>query len=311
MFASLSPHDPSWAAAFATEKLALAKALGPDALEVHHFGSTAIPGILAKPILDILVACTCLQAVDTRNAQMQQLGYEALGAFGLPGRRYFRKLGVNGQRSHHVQIYATGTPVGITALRRHLAFRNYLRAHPHIASEYSALKANIIANGPVSTAAYCDAKDSFVSATERAALAWADRQPRVARLISLGQAMAIRHPVLRPDAPRCVVAVPGDAQAQHFGVFSCDVLVSTGSLFDTDNGAQFRKLATLPAFQGKGAGSLLLGHLIEAARARNAPRLWCNARLSARGFYENHGLHICSAFYVKDGIDYAQMAIKL
>ncbi|PRY22707.1 GrpB-like predicted nucleotidyltransferase (UPF0157 family) [Aliiruegeria haliotis] len=162
------PHDPRWTEAFASEACALRRALGPTASGIHHIGSTAIPGIRAKPIIDILIETPALDELASRTSGMRALGYEAMGAFGIPGRLYYRKETPDGVRTHHVHAFAQGSEHA----RRHLAFRDYLIAHPEIARTYSDLKVALTQGGTTNADAYIDGKDPFIQRTEREALAW-------------------------------------------------------------------------------------------------------------------------------------------
>lgn len=85
------PHDSDWSNKFGEEAMHLIAALGKNVVAVHHIGSTSIPGIYAKPVIDILVEVKDIKAVDTDHPAMESLGYEVMGEFGIPGRRYFRK----------------------------------------------------------------------------------------------------------------------------------------------------------------------------------------------------------------------------
>jgi len=161
-------HDPSWSRKFEGEAARIGAALGGAATAIHHIGSTAIPGIFAKPIIDILVEAPSVEAVDEKTASMEALGYEAKGEFGIPGRRYFRKNDEAGIRQFHVHAFAADSE-GVV---RHLAFRDYLRSHPDAAQEYSQLKRELAERYPTDDEAYMDGKDPFIKVTQRAALAW-------------------------------------------------------------------------------------------------------------------------------------------
>jgi GrpB-like predicted nucleotidyltransferase (UPF0157 family) len=113
------PHNPEWKSRYASEADPIARALHGMAARLHHIGSTAIPGISAKPIIDILVEVDDLGGLDARRSAMEQLGYEVMGEFGIPGRRYFRKNDSSGARTHQVHAFQTGS-IGAA---RHLAFR--------------------------------------------------------------------------------------------------------------------------------------------------------------------------------------------
>jgi len=167
-------HDPAWTDAFAREALAIGHALGEDAIALHHIGSTAIPGILAKPIIDLLGVVPSLDMLDLHSNEMRDLGYEVMGAYGIEGRRYFRKFDNRGRRAFHLHAFA----VGSEHVERHLAFRDYLRSHPQKAAEYSALKQRLVAGDATSWDAYSDGKDGFVAEAEREALDWVSTQRR-------------------------------------------------------------------------------------------------------------------------------------
>jgi GrpB-like predicted nucleotidyltransferase (UPF0157 family) len=165
-------HDPSWAHKFEREAEVVRTALGAAASTVRHIGSTAIPGIYAKPIIDMLVEVTSLEAADKATPALVAQGCESMGEFGLPGRRYFRKNDAAGVRDYQIHAYAVDSP----ELERHLAFRDYLRSHSDAAEEYSQLKCRLARQYPSDIEAYTDGKDPFIKATEEVALAWSRRR---------------------------------------------------------------------------------------------------------------------------------------
>lgn len=171
---TIEPHRESWRTDFAHEARRLESALGPALKILHHIGSTAVPGLWAKPIIDILAEVISVEAIDGCGPEMERLGYEVMGEFGIAGRRYFRKNDASGARSHHVHAFAAGSP----SVTRHLAFRDYLRTHPAVAAEYSALKLRLLeaCNGDLQT--YVDGKDAFVKDVERKALEALSRMPQ-------------------------------------------------------------------------------------------------------------------------------------
>ncbi|AGC45445.1 hypothetical protein MYSTI_04145 [Myxococcus stipitatus DSM 14675] len=170
----LSPHDPRWADEARTEALALANALGPDLLRVvHHVGSTAVPGIRAKPILDLLPVVTRLEALDGRRSALEALGYEWWGELGLPGRRYCTKTDARtGRRVIQLHCYGEGSAEVV----RHLAFRDYLRQHPAVAAAYDQEKARCRSLHPENSHDYSDCKNAWIQSAEAEALAWYRRK---------------------------------------------------------------------------------------------------------------------------------------
>jgi GrpB-like predicted nucleotidyltransferase (UPF0157 family) len=162
------PYDPLWPQEFARACGEVIAALGPNVLAVHHIGSTSIPGLHAKPVIDMLAVVADSAGVDKRAAEMQRLGYEAMGAFGIEGRRYFRRDDPTGRRTHQLHVFEEGSP----HVPRHLAFRDYMRAHPVSADAYGELKRALATEHPHDAAAYMDGKDAFVKEMEARALGW-------------------------------------------------------------------------------------------------------------------------------------------
>lgn len=162
------PHDSRWAAMFRDEAARVATALGANVVAAHHIGSTAIPTIWAKPILDLLVEVGDVAAIDLRNAAMESLGYEPRGEFGIPGRRFFRKDDDRGVRTHHVHAFAAGDP----QVGRHLAFRDFMLAHADWARRYDELKRRLVAECDGDIERYMDGKDPFIKEVDALAAVW-------------------------------------------------------------------------------------------------------------------------------------------
>ncbi len=162
------PHNPAWGDAFHIEADAVLRALGVSALEVQHIGSTAIRQIAAKPIIDMLLFVRDLDELDAKATALAAMKYEAKREFGIAGRRYFRKHDAQGVCTHHVHAFRSGDPEGV----RHIAFRDYMNAHPDCASAYGQLKLPLAAQHANDAEAYMDGKNGFVKEHERKALAW-------------------------------------------------------------------------------------------------------------------------------------------
>ncbi|EHP3974513.1 hypothetical protein BS623_23665 [Vibrio parahaemolyticus] len=160
-------YRPSWANEFSDEKVLLESVLNSaNVVAIHHIGSTSVKGLCAKPIIDILVEVKSLEELDRNNNLMESLGYEVKGEFGIAGRRYFQKGGI--QRSHQVHAFLVESPEA----NRHIAFRDYLIHFPEIALHYGNLKREgaSICNNDVGV--YCNHKDSFIKEHEANALRW-------------------------------------------------------------------------------------------------------------------------------------------
>lgn len=164
-------YDESWPQEFAQEAQRLREVLGENCLEIHHIGSTAVPGLAAKPIIDFMLVVRELEEVDRRASALEELGYEYLGEFGIPGRRYLRKGGF--RHTHHLHIFSTFNKA---AIERHLAVREYLRANLEAALEYAQLKLEA-AKIYHDYQSYSQAKDEYVRALERRALEWRAQRP--------------------------------------------------------------------------------------------------------------------------------------
>lgn len=160
-------YDPAWPEAFEREAERLRAILGDALLAVHHVGSTSVPGLAAKPIIDLLPEARSLELIEAATPKMVEAGYRAWGEYGLPGRRYFTR-DRDVWRRCNVHVYAAGDP----DIARHRALPAYLRAHPEVAAEYAALKREAYRRFPADIEGYNDAKDTWIKALEPVALAW-------------------------------------------------------------------------------------------------------------------------------------------
>ena len=163
------PYDPSWPLTFLKEARNIRTKFGHLALRVDHVGSTSVPNLAAKPVIDIQVSVVSLEPRAPLQESMRDLGYTHfdLGAFDLV--YPFFKKPASWPSTHHVHLCSAGSEQE----RTHLAFRDYLRAHPDVAAEYSALKHQLAVAFDGTTLAseegYSLAKTEFVSSVlERA-----------------------------------------------------------------------------------------------------------------------------------------------
>jgi GrpB-like predicted nucleotidyltransferase (UPF0157 family) len=164
----LVPHDLTWSSQAAAESARLAAAIGQTLIRVEHVGSTAIPGIAAKPTIDLMPVVRDLAALDARRPQVEALGYVWRGEFGIPGRRYCIRE-ERGRRLFHVHCNEEGSP----EIARTLIFRDYLRAHLKEARAYEAQKRAAAAAHPADTLAYSNAKSDWIRACIERATVWA------------------------------------------------------------------------------------------------------------------------------------------
>ena len=159
----VSDYDPNWPTLF--EKIAqpVREALADLGATVEHVGSTAVPGLAAKPVIDIDVVVGSATDVPTAIERLHSLGYLYQGDKGIKGREAF--MWPEGAERHHLYVVVAGTDPYL----EHVAFRDYLRDHPEIAADYAALKKELAAEHGNDRIGYTDAKDEFVSRVLRAA----------------------------------------------------------------------------------------------------------------------------------------------
>ena len=163
------PHDPAWSREFAGEARRIRDALGDVVAAVHHIGSTAIPGFPAKPVIDICLEVRGLGLLDQQASEMVRLGYQALGEYGIPERRFFLQDDPKGVRTHHAHAFETGS----WGVKRHVAFRDYMIAHPPAAEAYGQLKEELLGRHSGEEEPYIEGKGPFIREHEARAVDWA------------------------------------------------------------------------------------------------------------------------------------------
>ncbi len=157
-------YDPTWPERYAEERERIAAALAPLPVRIEHIGSTAVPGLAAKPVIDILVGVPDIERAGPAVAALIRLGYSYAPEFeGIsPEQRYFYK---GMPHTHHIHMVETASDM----FAYHLAFRDYLRAHPEAAAEYARLKRGLAARFRDDRDAYTDGKADFVKTITAAA----------------------------------------------------------------------------------------------------------------------------------------------
>ncbi|WP_349729860.1 GrpB family protein [Peribacillus frigoritolerans] len=161
------PYRKEWSKLFHDECEKLQGIFGPELIKLYHIGSTAIPAIHAKPVIDILAVVKDVECVADFNKEMHEIGYDARGENGIAGRRFFCKGG--DERTHHIHLFQKGHD----EIARHLAFRDYLLAHPGEAQRYSRLKQRLAAEFPDDIKGYVNGKDDFIKKSDERAKHWA------------------------------------------------------------------------------------------------------------------------------------------
>ena len=163
----ITEYNPEWTARFERESVLIKSILKENCAAVYHIGSTAVYGLKAKPVIDIMPVVYDLRKVDDLANEFIKEGYEYLGEFGIAGRRYLRKGG--DERTHQIHIFDVTNKADI---ERHLAVRDFLRANDEIADAYGKLKQKLAALFPYDIDGYCIGKESFVKDLERKAIEW-------------------------------------------------------------------------------------------------------------------------------------------
>jgi len=150
-------YDPSWPGVFQSLRKRIADALGDMAAAIEHVGSTAVPNLAAKPVIDIDVLLASETMLPAAIERLAGLGYLHRGNLGIPEREAF--VAPSNDPPHHLYV----CPPHSTEFRRHVAFRDYLRAHPKDAKIYAELKLALAQRFPDDRLAYNAAKTAFVT----------------------------------------------------------------------------------------------------------------------------------------------------
>lgn len=160
-------YHPHWCSDYQKEEQSIRTILQGEWVNSFHIGSTSVPGLQAKPIIDILLVVKDINKLDSFSSQFQGIGYEVMGEFGIIGRRYFRKGG--NHRTHQIHAFQYSN---IEEIERHLAFRDYLREHPEVCIQYGALKSKLAEQYPHDIGGYVEGKGDFVKRVEQDAIKW-------------------------------------------------------------------------------------------------------------------------------------------
>lgn len=171
MIIEVVEYNQKWNSIYEEEKKKINLILKDILINIHHIGSTSVYGLMAKPIIDILVIADDINKVDYYNNEFKKIGYDAKGENGIEKRRFFLKniRDENGidKRFSHIHIFDINNKFDV---ERHLAFRDFLRANKNIAEEYVKIKLEALKNCNNDIELYCDYKDKFIKDIEKKAL---------------------------------------------------------------------------------------------------------------------------------------------
>lgn len=160
------PHENHWSEKFQMEAKRLKSAM-PETVKIHHIGSTSVPGLAAKPIIDMIMEVENIERVDGWNERFIELGYIVKGENGISGRRFFIH-GTEEKRLYHLHVFEKGNP----EIVRHLAFRDYMMAHCEEAEAYATLKKELAEKYTYDGALYTEGKNEFVRNVDEKAKEW-------------------------------------------------------------------------------------------------------------------------------------------
>jgi GrpB-like predicted nucleotidyltransferase (UPF0157 family) len=163
----LAPYNPKWPEMAASHAECL-RVLGACLVTVHHIGSTSVPGLAAKPIIDLMPLVTDMADLDRDRGHVEALGYNWHGELDVPGRRYCTLSDETGIRIAQLHFFNADSP----QVERHIAFRDYLRSHPQVASAYETEKRRARDLHPNDSHAYTDEKAAWIREAEAKALLW-------------------------------------------------------------------------------------------------------------------------------------------
>jgi GrpB-like predicted nucleotidyltransferase (UPF0157 family) len=161
-------YDRAWPVMAEQELRRIKETVGDVAVRLEHVGSTAVPGLAAKPVIDLQLSVDVMEPRERYVAPLERLGYLFAPAPESPDYHFFAKPPER-PRTHHLHVCKTGGEHEF----RHVAVRDFLRSHPDEAACYAALKREVVARHPQDRLAYIDGKDEYVMALERRAVTWA------------------------------------------------------------------------------------------------------------------------------------------
>jgi len=162
----LVSYDSQWPLLFKNEAKQLIHALGTRAIQIEHIGSTAVPGLTSKPVIDILIGLLQMDSLEEVALAITELGFEDMGEAGIPGRRHLRKR-------CHIAVNVHVVQIDSNLWQNNILIRDYLRTHSEAAISYSRHKQTIISSGTNKLLAYSKQKTDFMQDLLRQAQNWA------------------------------------------------------------------------------------------------------------------------------------------
>lgn len=282
-------YDSSWPQIFEKEASHLKDALGDNCLQVHHIGSTSVPDLIAKPVIDIISVVKSREGVIPK---LEKAGYISRGELNLPGRLYFKK---SVPMEIHLHVYEEGHG----EIDLNLSFRNYLRAHPEAVSEYIALKRDLISKleshektGKHFTG-YTLGKNAFI----KNILKKAGFKGLTVHQVTHTEEWKEYHRIRKEQIfdPRNITydenhpSILAD-NTYHFILYVGTIIASVTTIeFLNESEAALRVVATDAPLQGKGYGSFFLKFLEKWIKEQGRSVIHVHANLRAEKFYRALG----------------------
>jgi GrpB-like predicted nucleotidyltransferase (UPF0157 family) len=292
---TIHEYDPSWPALFAKLAARIQTALGDLVLRVEHVGSTAVPGLAAKPVIDLDVVLPARADVAEAIRLLAGLGYEHEGDLGIPGRNAF---GVpEGEPRHHLYLLLEGA----SELRRHLAFREALRRDPALRARYASLKRSLATMYARDRSAYTEGKSAFIEAAVAAVnpevLVFRQTLPSDIEELFSVRARTRDNAFSKEELASIGITPESIAEEMTGGRMKGWVCLDSSSIVGFCNGdantGEVLVLAVLSEYECRGIGSRLLSHAVEWLRSAGFNTIWLAAspdtRLRAHGFYRSLG----------------------
>lgn len=278
------PYNPEWPQQFAEERVRVHNALGSHCIEVRHIGSTSVPGLAAKPIIDVLPIVKSLASIDYKN--LEELGYEVYGEFGIPFHVFAKK---RGEPMYHMHIWEDGNP----EIEKHRLFLDYLRGNPAEAKRYENLKKDLALKYRHDRPSYTKGKDRLIQELiEKSGFRGMvlsnplhDREWEACHRITKEQVFEPQHIAYDPNHPTFT------AENHHrFVLTKITKVVSVAHIeFLEDGYAILRILATDEGAKNNGYGSHMLDQMERWVKKEGRHKLYVHVNPKALHFYKKRG----------------------
>lgn len=318
----LLPYDQSWPEQFETKKKNISDILGDCILEIHHMGSTSVPGMMAKPQLDILVIVDDLDNARAKVSEMEKRGFVSRGNYTHIGEEYFTEDGPLGQRLVSIHVL----PVGHEQIEKILSFRDYLRENEEARNRYLAVKKELYQKYADNYHEYDSGKGLVIKELQEKAVEW--RRTKNIRSVmenkdegtinvklvesqaELLLAKEIRRQVfqLEQNIDFELEFDSKDAEAEHFIAYLDNEAVGTTRVrYMAEKTAKLERLAVLRAYRGVGVGKKIMHYVIDYLKVKGIKKIMLNSQEQAKKFYEDIGFEQKGSVFEEARIPHIEM----